>query len=159
MTTHIQLPTQTFTNARGGAIRLYSPEDAQFIEQLRLSTYFLVKNGGADDPAPCRRCGRKHTYLTRGCVEQPFRGLRGALYRFAKVTNNDELRVYLDSRQIPDLATRHPFTAHALKPDEHGEDVLAFELGAAIPISEERALKYVEMLKMRRVKPPYILES
>ena len=155
---------QQYVNARGEVVRLYTPEDARLLEELRRATYFLVVNGGVDEPARCRNCGRKHAYLTRACVEQPFRGLRGALYRYAKVANDDKLRTALDA--LPALATRHPYTAHSLQPKMEGnevgaggEDVLAFELGAAIPISEERAQRYVRSLVMRRVKPPYILES
>lgn len=154
------LQPQRYANKRGELIRVYSPEDAARLEALRQATYFLVVNGGADEPARCKNCGRKHAYLTRACTEQPFRGLRGALYRYAKITNDGKLRMQLDN--IRDLSSAHPYTAHSLRPNEDGEggeDILAFELGAAIPISAERAMRYVEALKMRRVMPPYVLES
>lgn len=147
-----------YTNKRGEVLRMYSPEDAARLEALRQATYFLVVNGGADEPARCVNCGRKHAYLTRACTEQPFRGLRGALYRYAKITNDGKLRMRLNG--IHDLANLHPRTARDLQSeDAEGEDILAFELGAAIPISTERAMRYVEALKLRRVMPPYILES
>jgi hypothetical protein len=156
MMSELILP-DVYTTPGGGVLQAYSPKDIERYDALRRAQYFLVVNGGADAPARCRQCGRKHMYLTRACVEQPFRGLRGALYRYAKVTRDSALTSRL--RRLPDLASRHPQMAHSLQPDEEGEDVIAFQLGVAEPITEAKAQQLVEALKQRRVRPPYILEE
>lgn len=97
------------------------------------------------------------------CIEQPYKGLRGALYAYARVTaNTDHKRRVQALASVPYLHTQHPYTAHGETlriTGGEGEDVVAYELGAAEPIDEKRALRYAEALKVRRVQPPYILDG
>lgn len=142
-----------------GETQLYTPGDMLMIEALRNSTYFLVRNGGADSPAKCGRCGAIHAYLTRMCIEQPYRGLLGALYAYVRITHDAaHMRRISGLRAMPYLHDGHPYTAHERAPVE-GEEIVAYELGAAEPIDEKRAMRYAEALRIRRVQPPYILEG
>lgn len=54
-----------------------TPEQRAIIERVARSRWFVMRNDGpALDRAVCTRCGRKHPYLTLGCVERPFHGLQ-----------------------------------------------------------------------------------
>lgn len=145
-------------NPAGQRVQAYTREDWEQLERIRRGQYFLVKNGGADEPARCGRCGRKHAYLTRSCIEQPFRGLRGALYKAARVSRDERLRGRL-LEGIPELERFHPYTAHGLLGARDRWALLAFEVGAVEPIDEARALRYADALRLARVPKPYIPEG
>jgi hypothetical protein len=135
------------------------------IKALRNAEYFLVLNGvgtNVDDRARCGRCGAKHRVLTRECIYQPYRGLRGALHAYCVVrSSRGDQRASLFGKMLPDLEDAHPHTARAgLLPDAAGnvlaEDILALEVGGVEAISAWDAERLVERLKYRGVPQPYI---
>lgn len=142
--------------------RVFTPEERARLDEIRNSSFFLVANGrgtttSVDDRARCSNCGsKKHPYLTRLCIPQPYRGLRGALWAYVKNRRDDGKASVLGSL-LPDLKDAHPFTAHSLQPNVYGEDVLALELGTAIPIKEEEAKRFARMIREKGGQPPWVL--
>lgn len=160
-------------NALGAYLNLngmkaLNPLQWERIKALRESEYFLVLNGvggNVDDRAPCGRCGVKHRVLTRECIYQPYRGLRGALYAYCVVrSERGDRRASVFGRMLPDFEDYHPHTARAgLLPDAApnvlGEDVLALEVGGVEPISAWDAERLADRLRLRGVPEPYILSG
>lgn len=46
------------------------------IDTIARGRWFVMRNIGPAGKAICGRCGRRHDYLTLGCVERPFHGLQ-----------------------------------------------------------------------------------
>jgi hypothetical protein len=124
----------------------YTRDEWNYLRALRDSHFFLVRNDGGEyrEPLICKRCGagrpgtKAHSYFTLMCVERPFRGLEKALYAFAKVRSDTDLKLRLLA-DFPEFEQGHPVTARALMPKEPGEDLIGIALGTAVPISEQRA--------------------
>lgn len=127
---------------------LLSPQDYAVVQRLRSAEFFLVRNDGSHgERLRCGRCGRKHAYFTWFCCEQPFRGLRDALYAFTKVRHADA-RARRILELIPDLGAAHPETARGLT-REVGEDVLGIAVGLAEPITAVTARRFASIIQGR----------
>lgn len=138
--------------------RFYTPKELAELERIKQAQFFLIRNGRADDdPVACPKCGRVEMYLTLGCIERPFNGLVEGLYAYAKVRSDDGRASRLGVL-IQDLDRAHPFTANKLRPDEVGEDLLAWSLGIAEPISREVAYRQAQAINDRGLDPPLVLE-
>lgn len=138
--------------------RFYTPTELAELERIKQAQFFLIRNGRADDdPVACPRCGRVEMYLTLGCIERPFNGLVEGLYAYARVSSDRERASRLGAA-IQDLEQAHPFTANKLRPDEAGEDLLAWSLGIAEPISRETAYRQMQAINDRGLDPPLVLE-
>lgn len=73
-----ELPPDVAEKLRQGG--LWTPEERVALNLALLGYWFLIRNKPIfDGPKRCTRCNRKHDYVTVGCVELPFNGLREAL--------------------------------------------------------------------------------
>jgi hypothetical protein len=137
---------------------LYTPKELAELERIKQAEFFLIRNGRADDdPVRCPHCGRPEMYLTLGCIERPFNGLVEGLYAYVVNSSNRERARILDS-YIQELERAHPFTANKLRPAEAGEDLLAWSLGIAEPISRAKAYALAQAINERGLQPPLVLE-
>lgn len=136
-------------------------EEADALERVRMSRFFLMRNDGGDvgERASCGRCGLKHAYLTYMCVERPFRGLEDGLYVMFRAARDDGRRAAIERalNGLPDLATGHPFTARQLEPDQPGEAWYSVLLSLPEPISETKARQLAERINSRRPPIAFIL--
>jgi hypothetical protein len=138
--------------------QFYTPKELAQLERIKQAEFFMMRNGRADDdPAVCPECGRTEMYLTLGCIERPFNGLVEGLYAFVVASSNREKARIIDA-YIQDLEAAHPFTANKLRPSEAGEDLLAWSLGIAEPISRDKAYAQARAINDRGLQPPLVLE-
>jgi len=140
----------------------YTRAEFDALMRLKNAQFYLVKNDGGQygEPLACGRCGagryptKPHPYFTLMCTERPFRGLEKALFAWAKVNADDQLKSrILDD--FPDLEVGHPITARHLRPTEPGADLYAIALGTAIPIGLEQARVLTDLInsKLRPSRP------
>jgi len=141
------------------------PEEAAALERVRLSQFFLVRNDGSSGERwPCGRHKDGlydqpvyHSYFTLMCIERPFRGLRDALFAYAKASSDDGLERRM-LRQFPELrALGHPGTGKKWAPEMPGEQLLAVVLGRAEPIPGSRARLLEVAINARRPPERFIL--
>lgn len=141
--------------APGGPLLAGEMYDRAAMERLRLSRFVLIRNDGGEigERFGCRLCGTKHAYLTRGCIEMPFRGLADGLRAFVRVSSSD--RAQAIAAVLPDFAADHPRTARQLAPrDGSGSDVYALSVGLAEPITEAQARALCLRISLRGYTPP-----
>lgn len=144
---------------------VYSPTEMAELERLKQSQFFLFRNGRQDDdPGRCRGyagrpgCGAKHQYLTLGCIERPFNGLVEGLYAFVRSASNRELALGVLDPLLGQLETAHPFTANRLRPDELGEDLIAWSLTLSVAIDRKKAYALQDAINAMGLRPPLVLE-
>jgi hypothetical protein len=158
----IQRPGQRSVRLRlGGSI---STEEWVEWERLRNSQYFLVRNRGRfGERMRCGRCSGAHVengltvvdatyheFLTFACVDRPWRGLDGALWGYATITQNDRLQNTL-SEMGSNLAEIHPRTYGSLASSE-SMDIVAIALATRDDledITKEKADALVERINAR----------
>lgn len=140
---------------------LMTRAEFDYLERMRNSRFYLVLNDGGEigERGVCGRCGLKHRYLTYMCVERPFRGLEEGLRTWLRAGTDEGRRsnVLRALSTLPDLATRHPFTAHALQPQEPGEAWYSLLIGVAEPINDATAIRLAQRINDRRPPIPYTL--
>jgi hypothetical protein len=139
-------------------------------KRLRDSRFFLVRNrnGGTGERYHCGLCSTYHVergvkvldpiyheFFTLCCVNQPFRGLDGALWGYASLINDRGIqRRVLD--WMPDAGLAHPQTFGRMV-KEPGEELIAVALGVLEDITETRARNLAEMINGRRPPTPFRL--
>lgn len=139
----------------------YSPEQLARMRQVRESKFFKVRNRGAERfrcRKPTHNCGGFHEFFTLMGVDQPFRGLDGALWGYTELVHDDRLASMLRS-WAPRLDNSHSSFARTLreKSKEPGVEVLAFAIGVLEPISEELARSLARQINAKRPPRPFQL--
>lgn len=138
------------------------------------SLYYLVKQGAAfGERLRCNKCGGRHDYITLNCIPRPFTGYMNGLYGYYHlVKDNDLQRSMSDGEKarynaivetldsVPNLASVHPRMAKKLVEDIGPSDmkVGAVSIGVLEGISRVHALKLVQQINDRGLKPKLVLE-
>lgn len=142
-------------------------EEAERLDALAQSRYFLVRIDGQGERWRCRGCNGRHTHFTLMCLERPFRGIDHGLYAYWKnVGAGDpqqlsarqtarvrQIGAMLGAPPTPNLSTLHPRTAQALGGDAADTDFGADLLGTLDPIPETKALLLVNLINARARRP------
>jgi hypothetical protein len=153
-----------FMRARGlrrlSVPELLLPEHLAAYRRLRDNHFFLVRNrdGMTGERYRCsvkhlHNCNGMHEFLTYMGVYRPFRGLEGALWGYAQVRNDSNLRHKLLD-WMPHLDGSHPQLAKTLRPSEPGVDLIAVAIGVLEPISQARAQSLIEDINSKRPPVP-----
>lgn len=139
---------------------LLLPEHLAAYRRLRDSKFFLVRNrdGMTGERYRCsvrelHNCNGLHEFLTYMGVYRPFRGLEGALWGYAQVSNNRRFRNRLLD-WAPHLESGHPQLAKSLQPAEPGVDIIAVAIGVLEPISQTRAQSLIDDINAKRPPVP-----
>lgn len=151
-----------------------SAEMASARRRIVRSRFFLVslRGGQMGERLRCGRCGGKHDYLTRYCLELPFSGLMGSLWAYVATTSGVDLdtldpaaaarlvglRMLMGGDRPRDLATSHPATARALRrsmadptlpADRYDIDVGAVAVGVIDPLEVGDAQRLLDAINTR----------
>jgi hypothetical protein len=153
---------------------IMSPAEAAERDQLLAGRYFLVRQGSLGEIFRCRRCNRKHGYMTLMCVERPFSGIAEGLWAYFQTVGTPEALKRMTPAEkrrlgqvtryfappgdvLPDIATLHPRFARGMRVPERDALTGAVPLGILDEIPASLAQRYVTRINAAGLKPPLVL--
>jgi hypothetical protein len=144
------------------ALGFLTPDAAAHLDAIEQARFVLIRMDQGEYWR-CGRCGGKHSVpdigpvLTRMCIPRPWRGIAEGLYayyqhlgaRSADLSPEQRRRASTIAGALPDLATRHPQAARALKTRPNDLDYVGWMIGSIVEISEQDARRYAALINGR----------
>ena len=119
------VPRELLNRLKPNAAGIYLPWQLELMDKIAAGRHYLLRNEYGFE---CTECGRKHAYMTVGCVERPWHGLSevyGIIEEYDPVWENSDGSAEVDAT------------------------ISGYRLGSVVTISPREALKLWLKIKDR----------